>query len=227
MAYLTNILKNYLPVRLLAGRAPLVRHGVEVLQPVGLNEFLALEIPTACDVAQSHFAGAKSLDALCASRRWQKLVPPRRDFLQGLRQGVRPHKSRREVLWQRLQATQFPSRKATMTDTPPIADPPRTHAGRDRHRGQAQEALGPGRRWGDESLEPTLPPMAVSGRLRGCPNVPAPQARPHGTPVFRPLPRMGAMAPAGPIPPDRSCSAGNSPAQAPPFGGATLLCPPR
>jgi hypothetical protein len=61
----------------------------------------------------------------------------------------------------------------------------------------------------------------VSGRLRGCPNVPTPYARPLGTPVFAPCPGWGLWyrlycTPAGPIPQIAPCSAGNSPAKAPP-----------
>jgi hypothetical protein len=49
---------------------------------------------------------------------------------------------------------------------------------------------------------------------------------------FSPLPGTGAMVftllhTGRTHPPDRSCTAGNSPAQGPPFGGALLLRPPR
>ena len=51
MPNVVNILRGYLPVRLFAGHAPFVRRDVnhvvraKTLQPVGLNEFLALDIP--------------------------------------------------------------------------------------------------------------------------------------------------------------------------------------
>ncbi len=51
MADVVNILRSYFPARLLIRRAPSVRrdlkHGVRIpmLQPVGLADFLSLEVP--------------------------------------------------------------------------------------------------------------------------------------------------------------------------------------
>src|SRR4029077_4490741 len=83
------------------------------------------------------------------------------------RQGVRPHKSRREVLRQRLRATQFPSRKATMTDPPPTPGPPATHRPGGL-RGLAEGGLGPRGEGGDDP-SPKPPPMAIRCRIKGVP----------------------------------------------------------
>jgi hypothetical protein len=115
-----------------------------------------------------------------------------------------------------------------MTDTPPIPEPPRTHAGRDRHRGQAQGGSwarrGRGMEGGDDPWRPKPPPMAIPGRISGVPTSQPLRPGLLGRPFLASCSGWGLWyrlycTPAGPIPPDRSCSAGNSPAKAPPLAG--------
>ena len=82
MPDVVNILRNYFPARFFIRREPSVRrdlnHGARIptLQPVGLQDFLALEIPPANDVARSDLTRAKSVDALLAPWHRQILARP-------------------------------------------------------------------------------------------------------------------------------------------------------
>jgi hypothetical protein len=70
MPNLVNIFKNYLPVRLLTGREPSVRRVIapeHTLIPVGLQDFLALEIP-AREMLLAPILPERSLSMLYAPR---------------------------------------------------------------------------------------------------------------------------------------------------------------
>ena len=77
MPNLANNIRSYIAARLFGHGEPHLRRANAVLpsfQPVGLQEFLALEVPPTRNVARSDFAGAKPRDAVCPKGDWKKLA---------------------------------------------------------------------------------------------------------------------------------------------------------